>query len=618
MPRSSERKGPPRREGLPPRFYQQKSIAQIKIHQSSLDRILEENEQLRACHQPTATPPPTVLETNAHKNNEGNEAAQNPIVEERPWFTHIKTSDPPIWIGEMADAAFATRFRQFASSPQTPSHIPRVQYATDETLLSLSSSSLTWPSPTRARFLAEAALRSLCRCYHIVRRSEILSALETMTQDGLRPPKEPIFVSKMWALFAIGELYANRSAASSLTFPGLAYFAHASEMLRVVSERPQLDVVETMLLLSLYSLQLNRRHSACILAGSAMRVATVMGLHLTIDHAHIPDAEIREHRNRLWWTTYVFDRMWCSKVGLPVLVSDDDISVDLPSEAHGPNADDFVDHEYLKAGVKLAKIAGTITKSIYDRRNTRGPFSRRVQEVRKALRLWSEELPAHLQLNQPIKPDGKVISQQLSFNQLLILTTRPILLLVLREHLAALRGTGEESRIPESARAIADACCRAARHSCSLLEECWINGTFHVFDYFYTQYLFSAATVLAISSLLGQADSHSDAEGFENAMNFLEQLQQSGNFAANEFCSHVNGIKNLLQCLSSPDSSSGEPMPASTPSWDTQLSVFDIGIAHTAESAVYDPCLQQFLADDSLDLSLFDGFINDEELQSLC
>lgn len=53
----------------------------------------------------------------------------------------------------------------------------------------------------------------------------------------------------MWALFAIGELRSSRCPSSTNKPPGLAYFAAASDAVRMVNERPQLGVIETLLLL---------------------------------------------------------------------------------------------------------------------------------------------------------------------------------------------------------------------------------------------------------------------------------------------------------------------------------------------------------------------------------
>lgn len=53
----------------------------------------------------------------------------------------------------------------------------------------------------------------------------------------------------MWALFAIGELRSSKCLSAGDSLPGVAYFAAASDAVRMINERPQLDVIETVLLL---------------------------------------------------------------------------------------------------------------------------------------------------------------------------------------------------------------------------------------------------------------------------------------------------------------------------------------------------------------------------------
>lgn len=101
--------------------------------------------------------------------------------------------------------------------------------------------------------------------------------------------------------------------------------------------------------------------------------------------------------------------------------------------------------------------------------------------------------------------------------------------------------------INDTAVALSEACIQCARRSCSLLTESWIHGTFPTFDYTYTQYLFSAAIILAISSLSGNPESAGDADEFEAAAQILGQLEQNGSFAAREFCRHIEATKGIIE-----------------------------------------------------------------------
>ncbi|KAK1958843.1 fungal-specific transcription factor domain-containing protein [Colletotrichum sublineola] len=539
----------------------------------------------------------------------------------------------PILIGEASDAAFATRFRQAISTAEH-SHIPRVNYATDERLLTLSDTECPWPSPSRARLLVGVALRYVSRFYHIVRKSLILDSLE----QTLRNPAESdaLLKSKLWALFAIGAMYSTRSATSEKNFPGMAYFARATRVLRIVSERPRIDVVELRLLLvantprSFYSLALNRRHTAYAFAGSATRLAVVMGLHLNVPESQLRDAAAREHRVRVWWTAYIFDRMWAAKLSHPVAVQDLDIEVDLPSNPTVDEsvADDFADASYFVASVKLASLLGRVIPSIYRRRNQQTSLSHRVQEALNELRGWSEGLPPELHLDHKPTSDRipKPISLHLNFNQCAVCTTRPILLHVLRTHVASWGAPdAPEPQIPATAMTLAETCIRCARHSCRLLTESWIDGSFATFDYFFTQYLFSAATVLAASSLLNGKESQNDREQFEEAAQFLLQLKDSGNYAAGEFCQHIDAMKKTMAAAQArrggyaAEGDTSAAMPSTTTAFTDALNIGQpFPTQHTtAGMALNEPSLQELLAQPLLDLQFIDASIHNDGAQGL-
>ena len=171
---------------------------------------------------------------------------------------------------------------------------------------------------------------------------------------------------------------------------------------------------------SFYSLALNRRYTAYALAGSSVRLAVVMGLHLNVPESQLRDAGAREHRNRVWWTAYSFDRMWASRLGHPVAIRDDDIEVNLPTDPGlGTLSDDFVDASYLIASSRLARLAARVINSIYTRKPQQKTLSQRVQEALRDLRAFVEELPAHLHIEptDAPEPSPKPLSLHLYFNQ---------------------------------------------------------------------------------------------------------------------------------------------------------------------------------------------------------
>lgn len=68
-----------------------------------------------------------------------------------------------------------------------------------------------------------------------------------------------------------------------------------------------------------------------------------------------------------------------------------------------------------------------------------------------------------------------------------------------------------------------------------------------IFDYFDTQYMFSSATILALSISRDRSTSSADKDRLECLEQFLSQLKSSGNFAAAEFHQHISAITSLLR-----------------------------------------------------------------------
>ncbi|ORY64838.1 fungal-specific transcription factor domain-containing protein [Pseudomassariella vexata] len=612
----------------------------VTVPSSYIEKLLAENKRLREQSVRDEPHHGGIIEA-IESSTEHSEAARNPLLDDRSWFFPLSNSQMPVHIGEAADTSFATRLRQAIAEDPTISHIPRQHYVTDARIFALSEAECPWPTLSRARLLIRFAMEVVGSCYHCFRKSDVHNRMQHHYRNLSAP--NPMFACKLWALFALGEVYSCRtSSTSEEDFPGLAYFSQATKMLSRLRERPQFDTIEILLLLSLYSLLMNRRYSAYFLASSAVRMSVIMGMHQAMPDYQLPDRAAREHRARIWWTAYTFDRLWASKMGHPVSIQDEDISVDLPSDTGISDADaaDFLAADYMNASIRLARISRDIISSIYNRKTTNIPFSQRVQKALGDLRGWVGALPKHLQIDsregeRPLARNVQLL--HLSFNQYVIQATRPILLHVFQTHKelwAAPHQTPElKQAIGETALALAEACIRCARHSHRLLSESWIDGSFAIFDYTYAQYLFSAATILAISHLSIGQNNENDKDNFESANLFLEQLKRNGNFAATELCQHFDALRVVVRAHC-PRSSTGDHFDGANgansalnfprPSMTTEPFTRDI-VPHgtdsqpmmTAEMALAEPSVQDFLSQADLDLRFLDTHMQDSHFQSL-
>ncbi|KAF9887021.1 hypothetical protein FE257_010637 [Aspergillus nanangensis] len=528
----------------------------VKISESYLNLLVSENRRLKE-HSATsaitaeAEPPTESASTRAAAEapDESNTSVRNPLIGDRAWFHRYDPSAPPIFIGEAACTAFATRFRRFLTGNNALPHIPRTQYVREENLATANATSVQWPSLQQARLLVKIALRQVGVIYHLVMRKSTSEKLEDIYRTGKFDCT--INQCKFFALFAFGEAYSMRAEPSSGSrVPGTSYFARALSLVQMLPERTSITHLETLLLLSLFSYYLNRRNSALVLIGTAMRLGLSIGLNHNIPESQLIDPVERQHRIRIWWTIYTFDRMWGSKMGQPSQILDDDIHLDMPSNVSPSQLHDeqFSDTDHMTANINLARIVGETIAKLYSRRKYNETFLQRVQKLLKALRSWVETLPQHLRLNEdePEMNHKHISSLHLAFNQCVILTTRPTLLhLLMKVNETPSSNTRTCDTISQPVLTLGEACIHAARHSHTLILTKFIHGSLPVFGYFHAHYLFSSALVLAMSSFL-PIGSPSDQGAFETGLEVLHSMSENGNLAAAEFYHNLEQVKYCL------------------------------------------------------------------------
>jgi proline utilization trans-activator len=202
-----------------------------------------------------------------------------------------------------------------------------------------------------------------------------------------------------------------------------------------------------------------------------------------------------------------------------------------------------------------------------------------------------------------------------------MLATRPVALHVLRMQMDILSESPSRtpSQVNDTALALSEACIRCARSTYRLLTDSWINGSFPTFDYTYTQYLFSASIILAMSSLSKNREAYSDGEDFEAAAELLRELDQNGNYAAKEFSRHIGAIKTVLETSRSAQEQSGlergahEPSRLRTmPKPSQHAGISSDGILDAPRTDLMEASLQEILSHDNLDLRFLEPSFSDD------
>lgn len=305
---------------------------------------------------------------------------------------------------------------------------------------------------------------------------------------------------------------------------------------------------------SFYCVALNRRITAYTYTGIAMRLSLTLGMHRRIPEDSGMSAPEREHRVRVWWTCYALDRIYTSKVGLPIMLRDEDIDIQMPSMdgLTAEEAEDFYTPELMTAQIKLARITGNVMSDLYKipqpgRANT---FVQSVQRILTSLRSWHETLPKVLRLDfsaMPIYPSRSVASLHLHFGNAVIQTTRPILFHLFRSHFAQ-PSTNPPAQVSPMTAALGEACVQAARTSNSILAQLWVDGCLAQYGFFDALSVFASTMILMMSATMKEDDGN-DNDAVETAWSLLRSMRETGNLVASGYYDQLVELKRDLDSL---------------------------------------------------------------------
>ncbi|KAI0133707.1 fungal-specific transcription factor domain-containing protein [Xylariales sp. AK1849] len=185
--------------------------------------------------------------------------------------------------------------------------------------------------------------------------------------------------------------------------------------------------IPVLAMMSTYLMEMNRRDAACVYVSLGMHIAVVHGIH----RGWVPDEESK----RSFWTLYILDRWFSVLMGRPPTILDEAIRLPFPNDLPGlPSA------VGLRAHVELAKISGYIVCNTYrvapwDHRMSMA--SARIDNALSWLASWLTKLPPELQITgDELSNDRACCELHMAYNQLLILTLRPILFVAVKKAVA--------------------------------------------------------------------------------------------------------------------------------------------------------------------------------------
>ena len=237
-------------------------------------------------------------------------------------------------------------------------------------------------------------------------------------------------------VLAFGQMYSINQWVNHEGPPGFKYFKHALTFLPNVYEDASVLFIEVLSYVAYFMQTINRRDSAYLYIGIALRMAISLGLHQEVSDPEI-DSCMREHRRRVWWSLYSMERLLSVTSGHPISIQDEDI--DLLAPAPKPGEDGHL-ASTLTCYTELSRIHAVIGEKIYRKRQKSGPdLSVCIQHIMKRLDGWLEQLPETVKMCPPTEnqvPQREGVSTYLHYYHCINITARPILLYAVQRQLA--------------------------------------------------------------------------------------------------------------------------------------------------------------------------------------
>ncbi|KDN68043.1 putative fungal specific transcription factor domain-containing protein [Colletotrichum sublineola] len=279
------------------------------------------------------------------------------------------------------------------------------------------SSSL--PKDAIARRFVDAYFRNVNRAYPFVNRAKVLRDLESLGESSMRR-RDPDS-TLLYLIMAIGCTTLQRAGQIPNDTASKFDVAYA-DIIQEYLAREDLESVQILVLVALYSLFDPKGISTWSIAGIVSRQAMLLGLSRRSSEGKNLSAMDIELRHRLFWSIFVLDRMMAISLGLPVALVDENVDVPLPGltieEFASPDRQHFASIlQTNRHVIQLRQLEDRILKQIHTRKQSDvaalSQADRRaiVQSIRSEIENWY----SNGCLVSPLEPDNVPIHNSVTW-----------------------------------------------------------------------------------------------------------------------------------------------------------------------------------------------------------
>lgn len=386
---------------------------------------------------------------------------------------------------------------------------------------------------------------------------------------------ETIWFCKLLLIFAIGEMYLGTAnylngyklnekpkrkkqkrddefkrgtTNNAIKLPGSGFFNEASDLFTGLFASGSIDnctregSIEVLLLYAFYLQVADCTAASYFYFGIALRASLLLGMHVDVGKDSLNRFEL-EHRRRLWWTVYMYERMLASKAGLPLSLTDEDISTELPTDfdmSHPePGCENYIfpEAEFISNCVKITKINANILRKLYNRQPSSNILPI-VHEMVVSLLKWKKSLPNDINCDysQPkLDISRLVVNMMTEYFQGINLAVRPLLFHFVIENLKSSRLREVKffdlSTYSPVVLALLNASFQASINTIRSLWAILPENMVAMFGYMDREYLFNAtATLVLFSATFGVYEA--TKEHLDHALILFTKMRNLGNHPA--------------------------------------------------------------------------------------
>ncbi|MCJ1400972.1 hypothetical protein MMC11_004183 [Xylographa trunciseda] len=403
----------------------------------------------------------------------------------------------------------------------------------------------TYDLPPRdcARELCENALDDACALMRFVHQPTFYAMFDRVYDV---PPEqygneEHRYLPLVYSVLALGSLFAKSENSKlevegyeSATDRGFKYFKASRQLMDICDCRdiPSLQAVIFMIIF----LQSSAKLATCYsYIGVALRSAIRMGLHRSITRNFNP-IEL-ETRKRIFWQIRKMDNYVAALLGLPMMLSEDDIDQELPQEID----DEYITVEKIlpmpsgrvsliaatNAHTKLTKIIQKVVRYIYPLKGfeqspetSGGSYSvshTKIREIEQDLQGWMESLPMGL------RPGGSATPELARVQQLLRMAYAHVQMVLYRPFLHYVAQSYHGGGVDKRSYACAAACVSVSRNIIHITAE-MKRRELLIGAYWFTMYTTFFAILALVFFVLENPNSSTSQDILKDALEGKEIL----------------------------------------------------------------------------------------------